>query len=649
MINPKPKDITLLLETYEIVGFNCRRYDNHMLWACMLGFTNEQIYNLSQRIISGDRNAFFGPAYNLSYTDIYDFASAGNKKSLKKLEIEMGIHHQELGLPWDQPVPEELWQKVAEYCDNDVIATDKAWDYLDADWSARLILADLADLSVNATTNALTTKIIFDGDKEPQSQFNYRDLSKPVLDMDEETYNFLANACPKMMEKTHGEAGSYLPYFPGYKYECGKSTYKGIEVGEGGRVYANPGMYGNVALLDIASMHPHSTIAECLFGVKYTTAYRDIVEGRVSIKHEAWEEVNHMLNGKLTKHIQKVKNGEMTAKSLANALKTAINSVYGLTAASFDNPFRDPRNIDNIVAKRGALFMVDLQEEVEKRGFTVAHIKTDSIKIPDATKDIIDFVMEFGERYGYTFEHEATYDRMCLVNDAVYIAKYKDPDECMAMYGYIPDDNKKHKDDPWTATGKQFAVPYVFKKLFSKEKIEFSDLCETFSVSKGDLYLDINETLPDVTDLENELNKLETKYRKGQISDTTFEPEYNRLKEEIAKGHNLIFVGRVGQFTPILPGNNAGVLYRVNEGKKYAASGSTGFRWLESEKVKEFDKMDCIDYKFYNKLADDAIDVISKYTDFEWFVSDEPYIPPEPTPGFMHIPDWAPEPEIPFV
>ena len=102
----------------------------------------------------------------------------------------MGIHHQELGLPWDQPVPEELWQKVAEYCDNDVIATDKAWDYLDADWSARLILADLADLSVNATTNALTTKIIFDGDKEPQSQFNYRDLSKPVLDMDEETYNF---------------------------------------------------------------------------------------------------------------------------------------------------------------------------------------------------------------------------------------------------------------------------------------------------------------------------------------------------------------------------------------------------------------------------------------------------------------------------
>ena len=115
-----------------------------------------------------------------------------------------------------------------------------------------------------------------------------------------------------------------------------------------------------------------------------------------------------MLDGKLTPYIQKVIDGEMTAKDLANALKTAINSVYGLTSAKFDNAFRDIRNKDNIVAKRGALFMVDLKNEVQKRGFTVAHIKTDSIKIPDATPEIIKFVMDFGKRYGYTFEHEAT-------------------------------------------------------------------------------------------------------------------------------------------------------------------------------------------------------------------------------------------------
>ena len=567
MINPTPTDIEGLIR-HRLVGFNCRRYDNHMLYARLMGYTNEQLYKLSQKIINtpkGESNKYlFGEAYNISYTDIYDFASSGNKKSLKKLEIEMGIHHKELGLPWDQPVPEDKWTEVAEYCDNDVIATEAAFHYLSADWTARQILADLAGMTVNDTTNTLTTKIIFGNNRKPQNEFHYRDLSKPVKDMDEETFLFLQESCPDMVGIQHGEARSLLPYFPGYKYESGKSTYRGEEVGEGGYVYAEPGMYGNIALLDVASMHPHSTIAECLFGPKFTRAFRDIVEGRVSIKHEAWDIVSSMLDGKLTKYIEKVKNGELTAKDLANALKTAINSVYGLTAANFDNPFRDIRNVDNIVAKRGALFMINLKYEVQSRGYTVAHIKTDSIKIPDADPEIIKFVMDYGKKYGYTFEHEATYDRMCLVNDAVYIAKYKDADECKKLYGYIPGENEKHGNQ-WTATGAQFAVPYVFKKLFSKEDICFEDMCETFAVTKGDLYLDINENLPDVSDLEKELATLKKK---------DINPErQEELQKLIADGHNLQFVGRVGQFCPILPGNNGGVLYRINEGKNYAAHG----------------------------------------------------------------------------
>ena len=666
MINPSPQDIEDLIK-FRLVGFNCRRYDNHLIYARLMGYDNEQLYNLSQKIISGDKKAFFGEAYNLSYTDVYDFAAAGNKKSLKKLEIEMSneandpkskmddnlremlktIKHHELGLPWDQPVPEDRWIEVAEYCDDDVIATEAAFEYLSADWTARQILADLADGTVNDTTNSLTTKIIFGKNKKPQNEFNYRDLSKPVYDLDEETYQFLSDACPKMMEKTHGEAGSLLPYFPGYKFENGESTYRDTKVGEGGYAEGIPGMYGNVALLDIASMHPHSTIAECLFGVRYTKAYRDIVEGRVSIKHKAWDEVNHMLDGKLTKHIQRVINGEMTAKQLANALKTAINSVYGLTSATFDNPFRDIRNVDNIVAKRGALFMLDLRYEVRKRGFNVAHIKTDSIKIPDATPEIIQFVMEFGERYGYTFEHEATYDRMCLVNDSTYIAKYKDADDCKKLYGYIPDDNADHGGE-WTATAKQFAVPYLFKTLFSHEKIDFVDMCEIFSVSKGDLYLDVNEKLPDVSMYEKELDKLESDYKKGKISDTTFEPRSQELTAKIQECHLMHFVGRVGQFCPIKPGCGGGILYRVNDGKNYAATGSTGFRWLESEMVKTLHKENDIDKSFYTKLIDDAVETISKYGDFEWFVSDDPYVP-KVKDDFMNIPDDVDEDEgIPF-
>ena len=107
----------------------------------------------------------------------------------------------------------------------------------------------------------------------------------------------------------------------------------------------------------------------------------------------------------------------------------------------------------------------------------------------DADLGIIQFVMEYGKQYGYTFEHEATYERMCLVNDAVYIAKYAEADVCNRMYGYIPGDNMEHGGQ-WTATGAQFAVPYVFKTLFSKEPIEFKDMCETKSVKEGAMYLD---------------------------------------------------------------------------------------------------------------------------------------------------------------
>lgn len=598
MINPKPEEIEDLLK-FRLVGFNCRRYDNHIIYARLMGYNNEQIYNLSQRIINGERNAFFGEAYNLSYTDIYDFASAGNKKSLKKLEIEMGIHHQELGLPWDQPVPENLWPKVSEYCDNDVIATEAAFDYLSADWTARQILADLAGLTVNDTTNTLTTRFIFGKNKTPQNQFCYRDMSKPVTSLDPEVKKFLDEACPEMMSQRHGPEKSLLPYFPGYKFEAGVSTYKGETVGEGGYVYAEPGMHYHVALLDIASMHPHSLIAECLFGPEFTRRFREIVEGRVSIKHEAWDIVNSMLGGVLTPYVQKVINGEMKTKDLANALKTAINSVYGLTSANFDNPFRDIRNKDNIVAKRGALFMIDLKEEVQKRGFTVAHIKTDSIKIPNATPEIIQFVMDFGRKYGYTFEHEATYDRMCLVNDAVYICRYD--------------------DGHWDATGTQFAVPYVFKTLFSKEKIEFNDLCETKSVTSA-LYLDMNEHLPDVSDAEKDLAKIETKFKKGEID----EAEYNTRKEEygliIATGHDYKFIGKVGAFCPIKPGCGGGLLVREKDGKYYSATGSKGYRWLESEMVQN--NQDIIDISYYKELVDAAVETISEYGDFEMFVSD---------------------------
>ena len=526
LYNPDRNEIEKLLK-YKLIGFNNRRYDNHILYAWMMGYTNKQLFELSQRIINQSKNAFFGEAYNLSYADIYDFAS--KKQSLKKWEIELGIHHQEFGYPWDQDLPEDKWVEAMEYCGNDVDATIATWFACQEDFIARQVLADISGLTINDTTRMHTTKIIFGDEKNPD--LVYTDLSE---------------------------------MFPGYKFEFGKSSYRGEDPGEGGYVYAEPGMYTNVALLDIASMHPSSIEALNLFG-SYTPRFSDIKNARIFIKHKEFDKAGELLNGAFKPYLKDVSK----AKALAQALKIIINSVYGYTTATFDNPFKDPRNVDNIVAKRGALFMINLKHEVQDRGFTVAHIKTDSIKIPDATPEIIDFVKEYGKKYGYSFEHEATYEKMCLVNDAVYIAKHV---------------NAPWEEDAgkWTATGTQFQVPYVFKKLFSKEELIFDDFCETKSVT-SQLYLDFNEGLPE-------------------------------------DQHNYIFVGKVGRFTPVMPGNGGGILYREKDGKYYAATGTKGYRWLESETLKHNDNWsNIVDESYYISMMDEAIKTISQYGDFTWF------------------------------
>ena len=513
MINPSPQEVEELLK-YKLVGFNCRRYDNHILYArAMMGYNNEMLYDLSQRIVNNDRSALFGGAYDISFTDIYDFSS--KKQSLKKFEIELGLHHLELGLPWDQPVAEDMWELVLEYCANDVIATEATFEARRADFIAREILAELSGLSVNASTQQHTARIIFGSEKKPQKHFIYTELSQQ---------------------------------FPGYVFDYGKSTYRGEETGEGGYVYAEKGVHHNVALLDVASMHPTSIEVLELFG-PYTEKFSELKAARIAIKRGDMMSARSMLDGKLAPFLE----DEEQAEALSYALKIVINIVYGLTSAKFENAFRDPRNKDNIVAKRGALFMIDLKHAVQEQGYTVAHIKTDSIKIPNADEGIIDFVHKFGEKYGYEFEHEATYEDFILFNDAVYIAKY----------GWA---EKEKKIGTWEAVGAQFQHPYVFKTLISKEPVEFSDFFETRNVAKGNIY--------------------------------------------IATEKERRFVGRIGQFVPVISGQGGGELLRVNEVdgvlKDYAVTGTKGYIWLEAEKVREAGAEEIIDMAYFDELVEKA-------------------------------------------
>ena len=543
MINPTPQEVEAFVHYYRLVGFYNRRFDNHILYARMLNYTNQQLFDLSQKIIVSNRNdALFGEAYNLSYADVWDYSSI--KKSLKKFQIDLGLHHMESNIPWDKPVPDEQIPQVLKYCRNDVQTTDQVMDDREGDFQARLILSELSGLSVNHTTQTHTSKIIFGDDRHPQRSFNY----------------------PRLEEE-----------FKGYAYDKGKSFYRDEEPGEGGYVYAEPGYYENVALLDVASMHPTTIRVLNLFG-SYTKHFNDLVDARLAIKSGNPEAASKLLNGRLKPYL----TGEAKdLKALSDALKIVINIVYGLTAARFDNKFKDERNKDNVVAKRGALFMIDLKHFVQELGYTVAHIKTDSVKIPNADQHIIDQVILFGEKYGYTFEHEATYDKLLLANEAVYVARRVVP-------AVVHGDNRDAWKTKWSATGAQFQEPFVFKNLFSGEQTTLRDLAQPKQVVKGTMYLDLAyDSPPPVTE-------------------------------------RMQYIGKSGLFYPVLEGTpGAGMLYRVNEdGKHYSVTGTKSYLWIEAEvaeslKVGEND----IDYRYFDHLLDAAKKTIEQFVSVKELLS----------------------------
>jgi len=574
MLDPKPDDVAKLFK-YRLVDFNGRSYDRHMIWAASQGYTPEELYSLNTRIIAEkDSRAKFGQAYNLGYTDILDFASGDNKKGLKKWQIQLHIRHKEWNKPWYEPIADEDLIEWTDYCSNDVTTTEALFDRLEDDYEARLILAKIAGGTPNDTTNTLTTKLLTHGIDDPQSQYIYTDLSTIFPG-----YEYHPEGIPK---ERYSDA-------PGTKVSTRKSIYLGEDPSEGG--FANcpkPGIYTDVDLFDILSMHPHSGIALKAFGKIITKRYENLVEARASIKHireigdeyykEALRRMEALKEGssEVIKDILAGLSGDTLkakCKAIANALKTAINSVYGLTSAKFDNKLRDPKNVDNIIAKYGALFMITLKHKLQEMGYTVVHIKTDSIKVANCDEKCKKFIMEFGKKYGYTFEHEAHYSKMCIVDDAQYVAF---EDEA---------DGEKLKEPFWTVTGAKYAAPYLFKNLFSHEEVTFDDYPETKSVDDAALYL---------------------------VNDNGTEN----------------FVGRVGSFVCVKPEYGA-QLIRVKGDKRSAVTGTKGYYWAEADAVREHPERLNMDY--YRAKCDEAIESINEYGDFDIF-SESPFTgmnPPE--------------------
>lgn len=723
MENPKPHEIQQLLDEFELMGFNILEYDCQMIWAASRGDNNDQLYNLSYSMINLNRNDVKNrKAKEMVGVDVYEYTkAAGEGMGLKKWEIKLsalsqhtdaelkkmgysddqikaiGVFrqfatHKEMDIPWDQPAPLDKWDEIKQYCKNDVLSTEAVYWFTQNYFKARLFQVDLVKAihgsKIQAfprdTANTLSKRTIFGLEKNPQKEFNYRNLAEPVgsdryeeyLEKFGKDYQFRVwneKGLPEFRDYVPGEVlpsgWSILPFFPGYTFDRfapkgKKSFFMDDYGGEGGRTYSKPGIYLNVYDGDIASQYPHSIMAEVLFGPRYTKIFSDIVKARIAVKHKDFEKAGKYLNGALKPYLN-----DESAPGLAQALKIIINSIYGLTSASFTNEFKDDRNIDNIVAKRGNLFMRVLQDQIEKMGYEVCHIKTDSIKVANADQKVKDFIIKFGREYGYEFETEAEFSKFALLNDAAYVGKIN--------------------GGKWVFKADEFKQPVVRKSLFTHEPIVFEDYCMTFS-TKDALYLDLNEGLPNI-DAEYEASvkkneRLRKKVRKLLIENVNegisdnwifsfqegderaqkylkdnpdtdkklvdtlcelWDENRNLLNLDNRKGlgHRYKFVGKIGQFTPVKDGTGGGYLYRIGaSGKPCAVGGTNGYRWLESSEIKRSQIEERVDLDYFRKLVDQAKDDICNLpgnVDFEWFSSNDDSF------GFINIPEGI-DTEVPF-
>ena len=113
-----------------------------------------------------------------------------------------------------------------------------------------------------------------------------------------------------------------------------------------------------------------------------------------------------------------------------------------------------------------------------------------------------------------------------------------------------------------------------------------------------------------------------------------YEETKRKIDELNSKSHNYVFVGKVGQFCPIKPGCGGAELLAERKKKlkdigeviSYdSVGGAAGYRWLEAENVRGICEEN-IDTSYYETLANKAIETINTFGDYEWFISDDPYV-----------------------
>lgn len=394
------------------IGYNCNMYDNVILYQLKKLLKKNQNYSVimpalkkvSDDIIGNSAERNYGKIS--TYLDFYKLCS--KDKSLSKLKYELGYRCLETPFSFDDDIQPDQIKECVNYCVNDVLGLEYAFfqpQYYQK-YIAHKNLCKMVDIQVSNSTNTTTGVLIFG---HTSNLWRKSQLRLPNLT---EYINNIPGYENAKFESQNSETGTNGVFING--------DTKTV-INRGGENKTVAGKYTNVVSLDVDSMYVTTFINTHYFG-DFTERIKQLRDVRLALKRKDLPEV-HRLYKEFGEFIT---NEHIDFKLASDMLKLCLNSLYGLSSASFDNFMKLPENETNLIANLGNIMMNELYHECVAKGWKVVHIKTDGIKIADCTEEMINFCIDFAKKWGYNFSIDEKYKEFLIVDKANYIGLTED-------------------------------------------------------------------------------------------------------------------------------------------------------------------------------------------------------------------------------
>ncbi len=339
---------------YVWAGFNSKNYDRFIMGALYNGASKEELYNLSQDLIAGNRDKKHWRYIlnNMKNYDVAGFAMIGGKPqySLKQLEAFMGHNIEESSIPWDysQPFTQEQKESTKKYCLHDVQQTLEVLLRSIADFRAQADLIQTFNLGGKAwgmTKAQLTAEVLQCRDTITEAIEEagvLYDVERPLDFSEEEWANFIL-PCVDLQKYT--DILDFYSDADNYRENSYSATIMGVkhDLGLGGihgalRRYHQSG--GNMLHIDVTSYYPSLMIEW------------DLLTRRTQ-KPELFKEIYN-------KRIELKKAGK---KREQQPYKIILNSTFGISNDHFSKAYDPCRNHE--VCINGQLMLVMLLERLE--------------------------------------------------------------------------------------------------------------------------------------------------------------------------------------------------------------------------------------------------------------------------------------------